>query len=190
MTIKTATLTALLDEHSCSLDANSIMRVMMRYGLAEDAEYISTTGSGEVKRFRRLTDEGLNYGVNEKSSGHDIKTSPRFYMNTFPALVSLVVSYLQKESEEMQVQMQASKPKPLAGKYIAVFGSFTLIGRNELRKRIEDLGALNAGSISPKTDIVIFGDGEHRERYLKAKGYNAEIWDEVKMIEVIGIPNQ
>lgn len=188
MTITTATLTALLDEHSCSLDANSIMRVMMRYGLAEDAEYISTTGSGEVKRFRRLTDEGLNYGINEASSGHDIKTSPRFYIDTFPALVSLVVSYLQKESEDMHVQ--ASKPKPLAGKYIAVFGSFTLIGRNELRGRIEELGGLNAGSISPKTDIVIFGDGDHRERYQKAKGYNAEIWDEVRMIEVIGVPSR
>jgi NAD-dependent DNA ligase len=188
VTIKSATLTSLLDEHSCSMDANSIMRVMMRYGLAEDAEYISTTGSGEVKRFRRLTDEGLNYGVNEASSGHDIKTSPRFYMDTFPALVSLVVSYLHKESEDMQAQ--ASKPKPLAGKVIAVFGSFTLIGRNELRQHIEELGALNAVSISQKTDIVIFGDGDHRERYLKAKGYHAEIWDEVKMIEVIGLPTQ
>jgi len=188
VTITTTTLTALLDEHSCSLDANSIMRVMIRYGLAEDAEYISTTGSGEVKRFRRLTDEGLNYGLNEASASHDIKTSPRFYIDTFPALVSLVVSYLQKESEEMHCI--SNKPKPLAGKYIAVFGSFTLIGRNELRSRIEELGGLNAGSISSKTDIVIFGDGDHKERYLKAKGYNAEIWDEVRMIEVIGVPNQ
>lgn len=178
--MKTLTLTSLLDEYSCSLDANSIMRVMMKYGLAEDAEYISTTGSGEVKRFRRLTDEGLNYGINEASSGHDIKTSPRFYMDTFPALVSLVVSYLHKESENMQ--LQANKPKPLTGKVISIFGSFKSINRSDLMHKLDSLGALNAVSLSPKTDIVILGDGDHGDRMDKINKLNIEVWDELKLI--------
>lgn len=180
MTIKTATLTALLDEYSCSLDANSIMRVMMKYGLAEDAEYISTTGSGEVKRFRRLTDEGLNYGINEASSGHDIKTSPKFYVDTFHTLISLVVSFLQKESEEMHCI--ANKPKPLDGKFIAVYGALNSIKRHDLRSKLESLGALNTASLSSKTNIVILGDGDHGDKIDKIEKYNIEVWDESKLI--------
>lgn len=188
MIVKTSTLTALLEEYSCSMDASSIMKVMMRYGLADDAEYVSTTGSGEIKRFRRLIDEGLNYGVNEASPVHDIKTTPKFYVDTFPSLISLVIGYLHKELEDMQAI--AIKPKPLSGKVIAVYGSFSFIGRNELRDRIELLGARNAVSISSATDIVIFGDGDHSEKYNKARQYNAEIWDEVKLIEVFELSRQ
>jgi len=180
VTIKSATLTSLLDEHSCSLDAKSIMRVMMRYGLAEDAEYISTTGSGEVKRFRRLTDEGLNYGINEASSGHDIKTSPRFYIDTFPTLISLVVSFLQKESE--QILSIANKPKLLDGKVIAVYGALNSIRRNDLRSKLESLGALNTVSLSSKTNIVILGDGDHGDKIDKIEKYNIEVWDESKVL--------
>lgn len=95
--MKTYTLTKLIDSSQSSLNANVILKVLIALEMAENAEYESTTGSGEIKTFYRLIGDGMVYGKNILSGGHPFKSSPKFYQETFNDLLRLVVVRLQKE---------------------------------------------------------------------------------------------
>lgn len=94
------TLKALIAEHDVSFDASTIMNALIRAGHAELVEYPSTTGSGALKSFKRLTTDGEKYGHN-KSTMHPFKTESRFYSETFPEMLGEVVKQLSKEVEKL-----------------------------------------------------------------------------------------
>ncbi|MCE0459976.1 hypothetical protein [Pseudomonas uvaldensis] len=95
------TLKSLLAEHGVSFDANTIMNALIKAGHAENHEYPSTTGSGVMKSFKRLTEAGERFGAN-KSTMHPFKTEPRFYAETFTELLQVVVSQLQHEVSSLR----------------------------------------------------------------------------------------
>lgn len=94
-------LKALITDHGVSFDASTIMNALLKAGYAENFEYASTTGNGVMKSFRRLTEQGEAFGVNKPSMGHPFKTEARFYGETFPEMLNVVVEQLQKEVGEM-----------------------------------------------------------------------------------------
>lgn len=91
-------LKTLIADHGVSFDASTIMASLVRSGLAENFEYLSTTGSGAKKSFKKLTPAGERFGIN-KPAMHEFKTEARFFAETFPQLLSLVVDQLKKEVE-------------------------------------------------------------------------------------------
>jgi len=93
-------LKALIADHNVSFDPSTIMAALIKIGLAENLEYPSTTGSGALKSFKRLTPTGEQFGVN-KPAMHPFKTEARFFAETFPQLLSLVVDHLRNEVEEL-----------------------------------------------------------------------------------------
>lgn len=98
---QTKSLKALIAQHCVSLDAITIMNALLKVGHAENFEYESSTGSGEIKSFRKLTEEGQKFGVNKLSMGPSIRTEARFYDSSFPELLSIVVKQLSKEVSEI-----------------------------------------------------------------------------------------
>ncbi|KPA87256.1 hypothetical protein PF66_06166 [Pseudomonas asplenii] len=90
------TLKSLIADHDVSFDANTILNALIKSGHAENFEYASTTGSGQMKSFKRLTEPGMQFGTN-KSTMHPLKTEPRFYEETFPGLLEIVVTQLHRE---------------------------------------------------------------------------------------------
>ncbi len=54
-------LTRLIKAHHLSINAASIMNALVRAGVMEIAEYESTTGSGEIKTYKRIADAYLEY---------------------------------------------------------------------------------------------------------------------------------
>lgn len=90
------TLKSLLADHDISFDANTIMNALIKSGHAENYEYASTTGSGAIKSFKRLTEAGEQFGIN-KPTMHPLKTEPRFHEEMFPALLRVVVAQLENE---------------------------------------------------------------------------------------------
>lgn len=74
------------------------MNALVKTGHAEVFQYASTTGSGAMKSFKRLTDQAEQFGVNKASMGHPFKTEPKFYAETFADLLNVVVCQLQGET--------------------------------------------------------------------------------------------
>lgn len=62
--MKMMSVTAALKQHQIPLHAQSVLQMLAWAGLVEEMEYLSSTGSGEVKTFQRLTSAGLQYGEN------------------------------------------------------------------------------------------------------------------------------
>lgn len=90
-------LKALIADHGVSFDASTIMNALLKAGYAESFEYASTTGNGVMKSFRKLTDQGEGFGVNKASMGHPFKTEAKFFGETFPQMLDVVVEQLRKE---------------------------------------------------------------------------------------------
>lgn len=89
----------LLVKHSSPLDAASLFKAMQLAGLLEDKEYVSSTGSGEIKVYRSLTEEGLRFGIN-KESGYSEATEIRFFPATFGELLVIASMAILKHSEQ------------------------------------------------------------------------------------------
>lgn len=66
--------TAALKQRDISLPAASVLQMMQWAGLVEDVEYVSSTGSGEIKQFMRLTEQGFTYCVNPSAPVSKEKT--------------------------------------------------------------------------------------------------------------------
>ncbi len=83
MISKLKTAKVLLAENKLPMDAASFYKSLILTGAMKDVEYASTTGSGEMKSFVQLTDQGLEYGENKASGWHELKTEPKFYEHQF-----------------------------------------------------------------------------------------------------------
>lgn len=98
--MKAESLTVLVKQSGVSLNAATILAAIRHTDLVEEVEYVSTSGSGEIKSFLRLTDAGLAFGVN-KDGAHEIKTEARFFAETFPGLLRVIIQRLGEEVDRM-----------------------------------------------------------------------------------------
>lgn len=79
--------TAALKQRGIPLPAASVLQMMQWAGLAEDVEYASSTGSGKIKHFLRLTERGLAYGVNLAGPVSKEKTEVAIYPSRLGAIL-------------------------------------------------------------------------------------------------------
>lgn len=73
---------------------------------------------------------------------------------------------------------------PFYEKTIVLTGRLEHFKRNELKEKLEQLGANVTGSVSGNTDILIAGE-EAGSKLEKAKDLNIEIWSEDQLLDVI-----
>jgi len=74
---------------------------------------------------------------------------------------------------------------PVSGKTIVITGTLVSTGRDELKRRLEGMGAKVTGSVSAKTDLLIAGE-KAGSKLSKAQDLGVEVWDEDTMISRIG----
>lgn len=98
--MKPESLTTLVKMTNTSANAASILCALRKSGLAKEVEYPSTTGSGEIKTFTSLTEDGLAFGIN-RSTDHPFKTEARFFPEKFPALLAAVAAQIKTEADEL-----------------------------------------------------------------------------------------
>ncbi|MGQ7843413.1 hypothetical protein ACUNV4_02970 [Granulosicoccus sp. 3-233] len=85
-------LTKLLKEHEVALSAVKANKLMLQLGLLEEATRESSTRPGVMKKYKVLSEKGLDYGVNEENPQSPDQTSPYYYKDSFGELASLLVA--------------------------------------------------------------------------------------------------
>ena len=97
----TVSLQSLIKTFDLPLDPASVNMTLERIGILEKVYYQSTTGSGATKSFIALTTAGLKYGVN-LGTMHEFRTEPRYFEDTFPELMTLVVKQIAADVEAIK----------------------------------------------------------------------------------------
>lgn|GEM_PF-5740352 len=88
--------TELLEANNCYIAPVTIFKVLIELGYIEEVEYLSSTGTGELKKYRRFTDKGLEYGINSKSFRQKSEsTKCKFNGYNFKQLLAEVIEHLQ-----------------------------------------------------------------------------------------------
>ena len=90
-------LTKLLKEHAVPLSAVKANKLLLAIGILSEAERESSTRPGIVKKYKVLTEKGLDYGVNEENAQSPDQTSPYYYKDSFAELGGML---LKAESEQ------------------------------------------------------------------------------------------
>ncbi len=85
-------LTKLLKEHGVTLSAVKANKLMLHMGLLEEATRESSTRPGVIKKYKVLSEKGLDYGVNEENPQSPDQTSPYYYKDSFPELAGLLLA--------------------------------------------------------------------------------------------------
>lgn len=83
-------LSALLKENDCKLSAVKFNPMLIEQGYLEERERPSSK-SGEIKKFKALTENGLKYGENAVSPHNQKEVQPLYYEDTFMELYKKVV---------------------------------------------------------------------------------------------------
>ena len=82
-------------------------------------------------------------------------------------------------------EQPAVADSPFAGKTIVLTGSLENFTRDELKDKLQSLGAKVTGSVSKKTDLVIAG-AEAGSKLDKANKLGIEVWDEARLMGELG----
>ena len=80
--------THLLEENNCSIKAAKFNLLLIEHGYLEEKERPSSKGS--TKKYKRLTEKGLQYGENVVSPHNQKEVQPLYYTNTFMELYEKV----------------------------------------------------------------------------------------------------
>ncbi|MEL7483583.1 MAG: BRCT domain-containing protein, partial [Planctomycetota bacterium] len=77
---------------------------------------------------------------------------------------------------------------PVAGKTVVLTGTLEAMDRGEAKDRLVAMGAKVTGSVSKNTDLVIAGPGAG-SKLNKANQLGIEVWDEARLLELLGEPD-
>ncbi len=94
-------ITKLLKQHNVPISAVKANKLLLSLGFMEEAERPSSTKPGVVKKYKVLTEKGLDYGVNEENAQSPEQTSPYYYKDSFEELGKILLeAAAQQDSAE------------------------------------------------------------------------------------------
>jgi len=85
-------ITKLLKEHNVPLSAVRANKLLLSLGYLVEAERPSSTRPGVVKKYKVLSEKGLDYGVNEENPQSPEQTSPYYYKDSFEELGKILLA--------------------------------------------------------------------------------------------------
>ena len=115
-----------------------------------------------------------------------------------PVLAESVYNYFHDENNREMIEKlrseglnfkylgvtEVKQDSPFSGKIVVLTGTLSKYGRKEATELLENLGAKVSGSVSSKTDIVIFGE-EAGSKLDKAHALGIRTMDEEEFEELL-----
>ena len=92
---KTDSLTNLLKLNQVDISTVKANKILVALGLLAEKERPSSKYAGKMKKYKALTDQGLQYGVNVENPSSPGQTTPHYFVDTFAGLLALI----QRESK-------------------------------------------------------------------------------------------
>ena len=86
----TDSMTNLLKLHKVNLSAVKANKSLVALGLLLEKERPSSKYAGKMKKYKALSDQGLEYGVNVENPNSPGQTTPHYFSDTFEQLVILI----------------------------------------------------------------------------------------------------
>ncbi len=87
---KTDSITNLLKLNKADISAVKANKILMVLGLLSEEERPSAKYAGKMKKFKVLTEQGLQYGVNIENPSSPGQTSPHYFVDAFDQLLLLI----------------------------------------------------------------------------------------------------
>ncbi|MHB8791052.1 MAG: hypothetical protein ACYDBT_14380 [Desulfobulbaceae bacterium] len=94
---KTDSITNLLKLKNSDISAVKANKILVAMGLLAEEERPSSKYAGKMKKFKALTPQGLQYGVNVENPNSPGQTTPHYFVETFDQLLSLIQREMSKQ---------------------------------------------------------------------------------------------
>ncbi len=88
--MKTDSMTNLLKQREAGISVVKANRILVAIELLEEKERPSSKYEGKIKKYKALTSEGLDYGINKENFSSPGQTTPHYYVEKFDELFSLI----------------------------------------------------------------------------------------------------
>ena len=88
--MKTDSMTNLLKLNKAEISVVKANKILVATGLLEDKERPSSKYEGKIKKYKALTEKGLDYGINKENHSSPGQTTPHYYVDKFDELFSVI----------------------------------------------------------------------------------------------------
>ena len=93
---KTDSLTSLLKLNQVDLSTVKANKILVALGLLAEKERPSSKYAGKMKKYKVLTGQGLQYGVNVENPSSPGQTTPHYFSDAFAGLLALIQRELKR----------------------------------------------------------------------------------------------
>jgi hypothetical protein len=87
---KTDSITNLLKLHKADISAVKANKILVGLSLLSEEERPSAKYDGKIKRYKALTETGLQYGINVENPNSPGQTTPHYFIDGFEGLLALI----------------------------------------------------------------------------------------------------
>ena len=87
-------MTNLLKATSADISVVKANKILVAIEILENKERPSSKYEGKIKKYKALTEKGLDFGINKENPSSPGQTTPHYYIEKFDELFSLIQSNL------------------------------------------------------------------------------------------------
>lgn len=88
--VQTDSITNLLKAKNAEMSAVKANKILVVLGLLAEKERPSAKHPGKMKKYKALTEQGMQYGVNIENPNSPGQTTPHYFIDTFDKLLALI----------------------------------------------------------------------------------------------------
>ena len=167
--------------------ANSLEKMLFGFGIRHVGEKAATILAEEFGTLAALMEAEVDRLLTIHEIGDKVAESIQAYFSNEDVLAMLgkLETYGVNMTYKGRTRQDLPTDGPFVGKTIVLTGKLAILSRGEAKEQIEALGGKVSGSVSKKTDLVIAGE-DAGSKLAKAEELGITVWDEAKLVEVLG----